>query len=382
MTDDQRLTTTVPVLRTPSLDWEVRRLFLQLSPACMLPMVTGSVKRLWRNLQLCIKAFSSRETVGAVEERAFQRGDCEIALRIYTPKTLLRQDRRPSLLWIHGGGFVLGDLYTAGATCRKLANACGCVVVAVSYRLAPEHSLHAGLEDCLRAFQWLAVHATDLGLDPSKIAVGGDSAGGTLAALVAQNCSQTDAPRPAAQLLVYPATDLTASYPDEESAPVSDRMLAMLFRWLQTQLPPSYLHDPRLSPARASALKDLPPTIMVTAGFDPLRDDALAYAGKLAKQGVGVRVIHFPGQFHGFLIFDTVLHGARLAFAQIGDALSNVFREGRVEDGVVCTEVTQPASWGWLWLRPSQRLRELGVVALMGCDALQSVTQAGEAGST
>jgi acetyl esterase len=351
--------------RKSTVDWEVQRLFIQLSPVRLFTMRHASVESLRRKWQLCVKAFASREPVGTVEERSFNEQDNTISLRIYTPARLVDEKARPALLWIHGGGFVFGDLYTAGATCRKLANTCGCVVIAVRYRLAPEFSLHTGLQDCVAAFRWLIAHAGELGLNAKKIAIGGDSAGGAFAALAAQRCREPGSPRPAAQVLVYPATDLGSTYPIDNQTPMPNRMLAELFGWLQTQIPSQDLNDPALSPNHAEDFAKLPPAIILTAGFDPLREEAFAYARKLAANNVPVQVFHFPGQFHGFLSFDAVLHGAQLAFNQIGDGVKRFFQHGSLETGVVSTLVSSPRSWGWLWLRPAQRVKEASVIALL-----------------
>jgi acetyl esterase len=169
----------------------------------------ASVRRSW---QLCVKAFASREPVAEVVEREFPTADGVLKVRIYSPKPLEKDQLQPALVWFHGGGFVFGDLYTAGATCRQLANRCGCAVIAVGYRLAPESSLQDGLSDCVEAFRWVAAQANELGIDADRIAIGGDSAGGALAALVAQRCKSKGGRQPAAQMLVYPATDLSRDY--------------------------------------------------------------------------------------------------------------------------------------------------------------------------
>jgi acetyl esterase len=361
LTDSTRAETlALPVLQSESMDREVRRLFMQLSPLRLMSIKNTSVESVRRSWQLCTKAFASRAPVAAVAEKVVPTADGSLNVRIYSPKQLAKDEPQPALVWFHGGGFVFGDLYTAGATCRQLANRCGCAVIAVEYRLAPESSLQDGISDCVEAFRWVVAQANELGIDPDRVAIGGDSAGGALAALVAQRCKSKGGRQPAAQMLVYPATDLSRDYSTIAGSHLP--LAAEGIEWLQSRISRlTDLNDPAISPLLSDDLGGLPSAIVLTAGFDPLREEALAYARRLASSGVSVRLIHFPGQFHGFLSFDNVLQGAREAFDRLGTAMATLFDSGRLDPGVECA-APSPASWRLLWLHPSQRLKETAVV--------------------
>jgi acetyl esterase len=342
---------------------------MQLSPLRLMSIKNTSVESIRRSWQLCIKAFASREPVAAVVEKEFSTADGALKVRIYSPKPLAKGELQPALVWFHGGAFVFGDLYTAGATCRQLANRGGCAVIAVAYRLAPESSLQDGISDCVEAFRWVVAQANELGIEAGRVAIGGDSAGGALAALVAQKCKSTGGRQPAAQMLVYPATDLSRDYSTIAGSHLP--LAAEGIEWLQTRISRlTDLNDPAISPLLSDNLAGLPPAIMLTAGFDPLREEALTYARRLASSGVSVRLIHFPGQFHGFLSFDNVLLGARDAFNRLGSALVTLFGTGRLEPGVECTAPSR-GSWPPLWIRPSQRLKETAVVCQILIDLLK-----------
>lgn len=342
-------------------DAEVRRLLLQLSVVPLGPHPATRLVDVRRAWQLSVKAFASREPVAKVIEREIPGPGGAIRLRAYLPSGT--RTGRPVLVWIHGGGFVFGDIYTAGATCRALANRTGFVVVAVRYRLAPEHPLEAGREDCLTAIRWLAEHASEFGGDPRRIALGGDSAGGGIAALVAQECARSG-PALAAQVLVYPATDLVGSYPSV-SEPMPGLLTAQWTAWIRERIAEvSDLTDPASSAVRTPDLTGVAPAIVLTAGFDPLRDEGVHYAERLREAGVPVRLLHYPGQIHGFLTFDRVLAGARDALRRLGDELVQGFSSG-FADGVEPDLPPGPRFDRLLWLRPAQRWNEVKVVALL-----------------
>lgn len=325
------------------------------------PSASRSVERVRRDWQLAVKAFASREPVASVSQREIPGEAGDVQLRIYRPYGVRRPS--PALVWFHGGGFVFGDLYTAGATCRALANTSGATVIAVRYRLAPEHPLQAGVADCLTGLHWVADHAAELELDTRQLAVGGDSAGGGLAALVAQRIV-VGGPRLAAQVLVYPATELTASYPSA-SEPMPGLLGSAWTRWIRSRIAEvSDLDDPTLSAVRAVDLSGVAPAIVVTAGFDPLRDEGLHYAERLREAGVPVRLLHFPGQIHGFLTLDRVLSAGRYGLRRLGAELALAFTEG-VEPGVEDDLPWVPELERLLWLRPSQRWHELKVGAIV-----------------
>ena len=357
-----------PLKKKSSPDPEVRRLLMQLRLAGVgdaSRLTLANVRRTW---QLCVKAFASRRKVTEVTTLAIRSGERELTLKVYAGSP--GNTARSAVVWFHGGGFVFGDLYTAGATCRAIASRTGATVVAVDYGLVPEHSLEAARADCLAAATWAFEHAEEIGADRQRIALGGDSAGGLLAALVAHDL-RGSAFSPVAQLLLYPATDLQARHvPLDDAVPI---LTTGHVAWIRRQIARvSDDSDPRLSPLRQADFSRLPRTIMVTAGFDPLLDEGLAYARRLSSAGVPVRLFHYPGQFHGFVSFDRVLVGAGDALDRVCDAFLDVLRTGGLMSG--SESVSVPLSEALrrpLWLRPSQRWNELVVTWLLFKSFLQ-----------
>jgi acetyl esterase len=194
-----------------------------------------------------------------------------IELRVFRPET--GGELLPALLWIHGGGFIVGGLETSDSICRSLARRARAVVVAVRYRLAPEHDLHAGRDDCLAALRWLASHGASIGIDATRLAVGGDSAGGNISAALAQACRAGRGPALRLQVLVYPATDLEVDFLSLHENASGYLLTAASIDWIRRTIATGLdLTDPWLSPARSAELSGLPPALIVTAGFDPIRD--------------------------------------------------------------------------------------------------------------
>jgi acetyl esterase len=247
-----------------------------------------------------------------------------IPARVYASST---GDALPILVWYHGGGFVIGDLETADRTCRKLASGTGALVVSVDYRLAPEDPFPAGPDDCFNALQWVVDHAAELGGDASRVAVGGDSAGGNLAAVAALQARDEGVPL-RYQLLVYPVTDCTMSSSSyEENAEgyflTRDSMDWFIGHYLSGG---AEAKDPRVSPVFADDLRGVAPALVLTAEFDPLRDEGEAYSERLRDAGVDVEARRFDGQVHGFLGLGSVTPAAAdavdLAVARLKAALS------------------------------------------------------------
>jgi acetyl esterase len=279
-----------------------------------------------RDVRTLAAATSRMESVAKVADRTVPGPAGPLPLRIYTPRH--GRPPRPVLVWFHGGGFVVGDLFSADATCRTLANRSGAVVVSVGYRLAPEHPPPAAIDDCLAATRWVAAHAGDFGGDPARLAVGGDSAGGTLAALVTLAAREAGPPI-VFQLLVYPATDLALTHPSvaEYSAPGSFLDHTALAWFARHYLGGRDPADPALSPFYAADLAGLPPALVITAECDPVRDDGEAYAARLRAAGGQAEVVCYRGQLHGFFAMDLLFPAARRAQRRAGEALAAAFGE-------------------------------------------------------
>lgn len=242
--------------------------------------------------------------VRSVADRTIPGPAGEIPVRVVVPEVA---DGGPTgvLVWFHGGGWVIGDLDTSESAARRLAAFADCVVVSVDYRLAPEHPAPAALEDCWAAATWVTANRAELGLPASaRVAVGGDSAGGNLAAVVAQRAAVQDGPDVAFQLLVYPATDLTLSQPSIDENGEGMFLTREGMRWFTDH----YLSggaeplDPEISPlfAHDASVMAVAPALVIVAGYDPLRDEGRAYGEKLAAAGVAAEVVEYPTMVHGF----------------------------------------------------------------------------------
>jgi acetyl esterase len=209
--------------------------------------------------------------------------------------------RLPTLIYYHGGGWVIGNIETHDSTCRRLANKSRCQVISVDYRLAPEHPFPTPIEDSLAAFRHIRDSAGLFDADPARLAVGGDSAGGNIAAVVCQACRQTGEPMPAFQMLIYPATDARRNTESHRLFSDGYFLTRELIEWFwKAYAPGADLADLRLSPLLAKDVNGLPPAFVLTAGFDPLRDEGRAYASRLIDAGVKTTYVNYPGTIHGF----------------------------------------------------------------------------------
>lgn len=258
--------------------------------------------------------------MAAVEDRAVPGPAGDIPVRVYRA---VEGDSLPLLVWYHGGGWVIGDLDTADVTCRELAARAGCVLVSVDYRLAPEHRFPAAHDDCYAATVWAAAHAAELGADAGKLAVGGDSAGGNLAAVVSLRARDEGGPPIRFQLLVYPVTDRnfeTASYRDNADGYLLTRD-GMIWFWDHYLGPDGDGAHPHASPLRAGSLAGLPPAHVVTAEYDPLRDEGEAYAERLREAGVPVTLTRYAGQIHAFFGMHGILDDAARAADEAAERL-------------------------------------------------------------
>jgi acetyl esterase len=249
-----------------------------------------------------------------VQNRTIDGPAGPINIRIYWPPT--DHVTPPVLVFFHGGGFILGDLDTHDGTCRQHAVGASAVVVSVEYRLAPEHPYPAAVDDAWAATQWVAVHGSEIGADASRLAVAGDSAGGTISAVIAQRARDNGGPPILFQLLWYPATLWDPSLPsfaDNAEAPVLDRAAVAAFtRWYAGEID---LSDPPpgMAPGRAENLAGLPPAYIAVAGHDPLRDDGIRYGELLAAAGVPVEVDNAETLVHGYVGYAGVVPAATAA---------------------------------------------------------------------
>ena len=243
--------------------------------------------------------------------------DLAVPLRVYRPMGHDDQKVLPVLVWFHGGGWVIGNLDTHDTLCRELANRSGCCVISVDYRLGPEHKFPAAVEDSFNSVKWIAANASQLRIDPKRMAVGGDSAGGNLAAVVSILARDERSPEIAYQILVYPVTDLHRSYPSQktngEGYVLTGAMLDYFYsHYLTTTGEKS---DWRGSPLLAKDLRGLPPALVLTAGFDPLRDEGAAYAIALTRAGNEATYVCFERQIHGFITMGKVFNDASPAIS-------------------------------------------------------------------
>lgn len=245
-----------------------------------------------------------------------------IPVRIYRPeKTAARP--RGTLVYFHGGGWTVGDIACYDKPCRYLAAKSGCIVVSVGYRLSPENKFSAAIDDCLTAFRWVAEHAESLGGRPDCVAIGGDSAGGSMATVCSMLLRDGGGPIPAFQLLIYPATDLFEHRPSYQSCGRDFLLTIPMMQWFRDNYleNESQASDWRVSPMLATNLGGLPPAFLCTSGFDPLRDEGKAYAEKLHAAGVPVIYRNFDSLIHGFAGFTGTIAAAARAMDEIAFAL-------------------------------------------------------------
>jgi acetyl esterase len=251
-----------------------------------------------------------------------------IPLRLYRPAGAAASASLPVLVYFHGGGFVIGDLDTHDVLCRELANGAGCAVVAVDYRMAPEYRFPYAVDDCLAAAYWVNKNAQTLGIDATQLAVGGDSAGGNLAAVVSLLARDAGDLPIVFQLLIYPGTDMRCVAPSHKTNGhgyllTSDTIAYFMGHYLGTA---GDELDTRASPLLHRDLTRLPPALVLTAGYDPLRDEGLEYAQRLSEAGNRVTEICFERQIHGFITMGRVLEEANSAVAICADALRRAFK--------------------------------------------------------
>jgi acetyl esterase/lipase len=285
---------------------ESRRLFRQISSVCDL---------------------HPRPSVPLVEDRSIPGPLGAIPIRIYRGIDGERRMRLPALVYFHGGGFVVGDLASHDAPCRELARAAECAVIAVDYRLAPEHKFPAAVEDAYAALRWVMASAEELAIDGRRLAVGGDSAGGNLSTVIARMSLSAGGTQPIAELLIYPATDMRGGTSSRKKFASGFFLQRGMIDWFMRSYGPDPL-DPRASPILAPdiQLMKLPPTLLVTAGFDPLKDEGRAYAEKLRSLGVEVEHNDYETMVHGFFSMAGTLEDGRRLLADSARWLKAKFR--------------------------------------------------------
>ena len=266
--------------------------------------------------------------IGAVTNVVAETAAGAIPLRVYRPAGVEAAAALPTLVYFHGGGWVIGDLDTHDVLCRQLTGEAGIMVIAVDYRLAPEHKFPAAADDAWAATRWVVANAGRLGADVQRLAVGGDSAGGNLAAVIALMARDAGAPSIALQVLLYPVTDVgteTQSYRDFADGYMltRDGMKWFFDHYLASS---DQAADWRVSPLRATSLAGLPPALIVTAGFDPLRDEGEAYAHALRAAGVRVDYNCYGGMIHGFVPMGRLIDTGNRAVSHVAGSLREALR--------------------------------------------------------
>ncbi|MGH7987848.1 MAG: alpha/beta hydrolase [Candidatus Binataceae bacterium] len=298
------------------LDPQMKALLDQLAAAGGKPFHEMTPAQAREAIEMLFHAFRSPTPppVGKVENRNIPGPNGEIPVRIYTPEG---SGPFGALLYFHGGGWVVGTLDGYDEVCRNLTRGAGCVTVSVDYRLAPEYKFPAGPEDCYAATQWVAANARTLNVDAERLAVGGDSAGGNLAAVVAQMARDRGGPRLAHQLLIYPAIDAADDTPSQREFTQDGYILSRAdMEWFWGH----YLNDkdranPYACPSRARSLAGLPPATVIIAEIDPLRDEGVNYADALGRAGVPASVKHYKGVCHGFVSLAGAVDAGKRAIA-------------------------------------------------------------------
>jgi acetyl esterase len=270
------------------------------------------------------------QDVASVVDRTIPGPAGGIPIRVYRPLGSEVQARLPALVFFHGGGWVFGDLDSHDAMCRELSNLAGCAVISVAYRVAPENKFPAAVDDAIAAIRHVADNGGELGIDPTRLAAGGDSAGGTLATVAALTFREQGGPRLRLQVLIYPVTDMTLDSPSYTRIPTGytlprERMLFFREAYLRG---PEDIADWRASPLKVRDVSNLPPALILAAAQDPLVDDGKAYADRLAAAGVPVTYTCYEGMVHGFLTMAGAIEAGHAGIAEVAGALERAFKGG------------------------------------------------------
>jgi acetyl esterase len=290
------------------------------------PINELSVEEVRQNSTAMAEMQGPPEPVAGVEDRTIPGPGGGIPVRIYTP---FGKGPFPVLVYFHGGGWVVGDIASSDGLCRILANAAGCMVVSVGYRLAPEHPFPAAADDAFESTLWVAKNASVFGGDPSRLAVSGDSAGGNLAAVVALMARDRGKPAIRFQLLIYPVTEGSCETPSHSENGEGYFLTKDAMKWFWNHYVPNKADrsHPYASPLRASSFADLPEALVITAEFDPLRDEGERYAERLRSAGVPVQLTRYNGMIHGFFSMSSILDQGKAAILQSAAALRAAFEK-------------------------------------------------------
>jgi acetyl esterase len=303
------------------LDPQAQTLLDQLALMPQVPMAEQTPEGFRAAFGMLAALSGEPDQVAGVEDRTIPGPAGEIPVRIYTPEG---SGPFPVLVFFHGGGFVIGDLDTHDGACRELCNGATAVVVAVDYRLAPEHPYPAAPEDCFAALQWVHANAASINGDPDRLAVAGDSAGGNLAAVISLMARDNGGPALRAQILVYPATDLTMSHPSIDENGEGYLLTKESMEWFMGHYRPD-VADQKASPMAAADLSGLPPALVITGEFDPLRDEGEAYAERLRAAGVPVVQTRYDGMIHGFFGLRAIFDASTKAMDEATRTLRDAF---------------------------------------------------------
>ena len=303
------------------LDPNVKQLLDQMAAMDMPPMSSMSPADVRAGMEMTVAMMAIREDVASVEDRTIDAGGQTLPVRIYRPEGLA-EGPAPTLVFYHGGGFVIGSLQTHDGDCRALADRGQCQVIAVDYRLAPEHRFPAAVDDAIAALEYVVAHPDELGVDVSRVAVGGDSAGGNLAAVTALHARDAGIDLKL-QLLIYPAVaGVTGDYPSRTEnangyALDEDSVAFFMAAYAPDGLPEHW----RGVPMAAESHAGVAPALVITAEFDPLRDEGEAYAVKLESAGVVAKTTRYDGMIHGFFGMGSIVPAAKAAVDEAGAAL-------------------------------------------------------------
>ena len=310
------------------LDPQAQAVLDRMVAAGIRPAHTLTIEEARRALEAAHALGGPPEPVQRVEDRMIAGPGGDLRLRLYRPTG---SGPFPILVFFHGGGWIRGSLDTHDGLCRSLANRAACLVISVDYRLSPEVPFPAAVEDCFAATRWVADQAAALDGDPSRLAVGGDSAGGNLTAVVTLLARERGGPALLYQVLIYPVTDYAFDTPSyhENGTGYNLTRDAMIYYWNLYLGDPADGQNPLASPLKAPDLSGLPPALIITAVYDPLRDEGLAYADRLRAAGVPVQSTCYPGVFHGFLGQAALIDKGKQAIEEVAAALRSAFAESR-----------------------------------------------------